>query len=194
MGWNMIDEAEPQAVTALLQDLTHGDKDALNRIVSLLYKELRRIADGYLRREHQPTTLQPTALVNEAYVRLVGQDQPDYRNRSHFLGIAARVMRQVLVDHARARVAHKRGTGIEKLPLDEARDACVEKPAVMIRLDDALRALEQHDERKAKLVEMRFFGGLTAEESAALLKLPVATVRRELRIAHAWLQRQLDRN
>ncbi len=189
----MTEESDSKSVTLLLQEHARGDKGAFDQIVSLLYEELHRIADGYLRREHRPATLQPTALVSEAYVRLVGQDQPDYRNRSHFLGVAAHVMRQILVDRARARIAQKRGGGIERLSLDEARDACIEKPAVMIRLNDALNGLERHDACKAKLVEMRFFGGLTAAESADLLNLPVAAVRRDLRIAQAWLQRELDR-
>jgi RNA polymerase sigma factor (TIGR02999 family) len=126
------------------------------------------------------------------YARLVGQTPPDVRDRIHFLSVAAGVMRQILIDHARTKYAQKRGGRQEKLSLIEAQDACMEKPAIMVRIDDALNELARHDPRKARLIEMRFFGGLTAEESAALLGLPVNTVRRDLRVAQAWLQRELD--
>jgi RNA polymerase sigma factor (TIGR02999 family) len=182
----------PQPITLILQDLADGDKDALNRLVPLVYAELRKLADSHLRKERPGNTLQPTALVHEAYIRLVGQDQPDFRSRSHFLGIASHVMRQILIDHARSRKAGKRGGGMPKYSLDEALNAAVERPSIMLAIDDALRELERKDPRKTKLIEMRFFGGLTAEESAAILELPVEKVRGELRVAQAWLQRELD--
>jgi RNA polymerase sigma factor (TIGR02999 family) len=160
----------------------------------LVYTELRKLAGHYLRQERPDHTLQPTALVNEVYVRLIGQDQPDYRSRAHFLGVAAQVMRQILIDHARARNSRKRGGGQAIYALDDATDAAAGRPeASIVAVDDALLALERIDPRKAKLIEMRFFGGLTAEESAAFLDLPVDKVRAELRVAQAWLQRELDR-
>lgn len=179
------------SITLILQDLAGGDKDALNRLMPLVYAELRKLADGYLRNEQKGNTLQPTALVHEAYIRLVNQDQPGFRGRAHFLSIASHIMRQILIDHARGRNAGKRGGGIPKCSLDETINAAVERPSIMLAIDDALCELERKDERKAKLIEMRFFGGLTAEESAEILELPVEKVRGELRIAQAWLQKEL---
>jgi RNA polymerase sigma-70 factor, ECF subfamily len=180
------------SITLILQDLADGDKDALNRLMPLVYAELRRIADSYLRNEHPGNTLQPTALVHEAYIRLVKQDQPRFRGRTHFLSIASHIMRQILIDHARVRNAGKRGGGLPKCSLDETMNAAVERPSMMLAIDDALSELERKDAHKAKLIEMRFFGGLTAEESAEILDLPVERVRGELRIAQAWLQKELD--
>ncbi len=170
-----------------------GDKSALDRLIPMVYSELHRLAGGYLRRERPTHTLQATALVNEAYLRLIGQEQPEYKSRSHFLGVAAHVMRQILVDHARSRKAAKRGGGQPDFQLDESFDSAVSRPMPLIALDDALEALERKDPRKAKLVEMRFFGGLTAEESAEVIDLPVERVRADLRVAQAWLQREIDR-
>ena len=158
----------------------------------LVYADLCRLADSCLRRERPGHTLQGTALVHEAYLRLRGDNHPDYQDRAHFLKLAARVMRQVLVDHARRRNFAKRSESL-KVPLVEAMETASEKPALMIQLDDALSELEKRDERKARLIEMRFFSGLTAEESAAILGMEVRDVRRELRLAQAWLKRQLDR-
>jgi RNA polymerase sigma factor (TIGR02999 family) len=186
----MMATADP--ITVLVHEYAGGDKAALDRLLPLVYDELRRIAEKHLRGEQPSHTLQPTALVHEMYVRLVGQAPPDVRDRIHFLSVAAQVMRQVLIDHARMKYAEKRGGRQEKLALDEAQDACMEKPAIMIRIDDALNQLARLDPRKAQLIEMRLFGGLTAEESAAVLDLPVKVVRRELRVAQAWLQRELD--
>src|SRR5579863_1753238 len=186
--------AEEKSVTLLLKDLANGDREALNLLIPVFYAELRRIADGHLRNERPGHTLQPTALVHEAYARLIDQKQPDYQDRVHFLAVAAQVMRQILIDHARKKFAAKRGGSQPKFSLDEAYDAAIERPSLMIDLDDALKALEAHDALKARLIEMRFFGGLTAEESAAVLKMPVNDVRRGLRIAQAWLQRELDRS
>jgi RNA polymerase sigma factor (TIGR02999 family) len=183
-----------QPITLLLQEFAAGDKTAFDRLMPLVYSELRKLAAGHLRRENPGHTLQPTALVHEAYIRLLGQEQPDYSSRSHFLGVAAHVMRQILIDHARARQAGKRGGGQPKYSLDSSLDSAVERPLPMIAIDDALQSLEKRDSRKAKLIEMRFFGGLTAEESADVLHLPVEKVRAELRLAQAWLQRELDRN
>ena len=184
--------APDSAITVLVHEYANGDKGALDRLLPLVYVELRRIAQKHLRQERPGHTLQPTALVHEMYARLASQATPDVRDRVHFLSVAAHVMRQILIDHARTKYAQKRGGRKEKLSLDEARDACIEKPAIMLRIDDALNQLARHDARKARLIEMRFFGGLTAEESADVLGLPVTAVRRELRVAQAWLQRELD--
>ena len=161
--------------------------------MALLYPELRRLARGYMRNERTAHTLQPTALVHEAYTRLVKQNQPDYRSRAHFMGVAGHIMRQILIDHARARNAEKRWGEVAKVPLDEVTDMAAERPSAMIAIDDALRELERNDPLKAQLVEMRFFGGMTAEDSAEVLKINVAEVRRHLRVGQAWLQRTLDR-
>lgn len=181
------------SITVLVHEYANGDKAALDRLLPLVYAELRRIARKHLRQERQDHTLQPTALVHEMYARLVGQTPPDLRDRIHFLSVAAHVMRQILTDHARTKYAQKRGGRQEKLSMDEYQHVCMEKPAIMVRIDDALNQLARHDPRKAKLIEMRFFGGLTAEESGSVLALPVDVVRRELRVAQAWFQRELSR-
>lgn len=190
----MLDMTENRPITLLLQAFSSGDRSSLDDLIPLVYAELRKIAEGHLRNERPGHTLQPTALVHEAYARLIEQKQPDYRNRVHFLAVAAQLMRQILIDHARKKYAAKRGGSRPKFSIDEACDAAIEKPSLMIELDDALKALESHDALKAQLIEMRFFGGLTAEESAEVLGLPVNDIRRGLRVAQAWLQRELDRN
>jgi RNA polymerase sigma-70 factor (ECF subfamily) len=183
-----------QPITDALQNLACGDPTALNRLMPFVYAELRKLASHYLRQERPGHTLQPTALVHEAYFRLVDQELPNCNGRAHFLGVAAHVMRQILIDHARSRGAAKRGARQAVFSLDEFIDAPIERPAAMILVDDAIQALEVHDQRKAQLIEMRFFGGMTAEESAEALGLPVMKVRGELRVAQAWLRRELDRN
>jgi len=184
-----LPEIEP--ITLLLKNFADGDKCALDRLVPLLYPELRKLARGYLKNERPGHTLQPTALIHEAYARLVQQDQPDYRNRTHFMAVAAQVMRQILVDHARARDADKRGGGAAKIPFDRALDVATERPSIMIAVDDALAELARQDALKARLIELRFFGGMTAEDSAEATGIPVTEVRRHLRVAQAWLQREL---
>jgi RNA polymerase sigma factor (TIGR02999 family) len=181
-----------QPVTLALQDLAKGDSTALDRLMPMVYAELRRLAGHYIRQERNGHTLQPTALVHEAYFRLVGDNQPNYQNRAHFLGVAAHAMRQILIDHARTRNAAKRGGGLVPFSIDEWIDTPLERPSALIAVDDALQALEVHDAHKAKLIEMRFFGGMTAEETAEALNLPVAKIRSDLRIAQAWLKRELD--
>jgi len=185
--------SQNEAITSLLRDFAAGNKAALDRLMALLYPELRRLARVYMRNERTAHTLQPTALVHEAYARLVKQDQPDYSSRAHFMGVAAHIMRQILIDHARARNAEKRGGKVAKVPLDEVTDLAAKRPSAMIAIDDALRELERNDPLKAQLVEMRFFGGMTAEDSAEVLKITPAQVRRQLRVGLAWLQRALDR-
>jgi len=185
--------SDNEPITTLLRDFAAGNKAVLDRLMPLLYPELRKLARGYMRNQPTAHTLQPTALVHEAYTRLVKQNQPDYNSRAHFMGVAAHVMRQVLIDHARARNAEKRGGKVAKVPLDEATDMASERPSSMIAIDGALRELERTDPLKAQLVEMRFFGGMTAEDSAEVLKITAAQVRRQLRVGQAWLQRTLDR-
>jgi RNA polymerase sigma factor (TIGR02999 family) len=181
-----------QPVTALLHEFASGDKSALDRLVPLIYPELRRLAQGYMSHERPGHTLQPTALVHEAYVRLIKQEQPGYHSRAHFMGVAAQVMRQILIDHARTRNAEKRGGGAAKLPLEMAAGVPVSQPSTILAIDEGLDRLARRDSLKARLIEMRFFGGMSAEESAEVLKLSVAEVRRHLRVGQAWLQRELD--
>ncbi|MGA1996207.1 MAG: ECF-type sigma factor [Bryobacteraceae bacterium] len=182
-----------ESLTELLRDFRSGDRAALDRLIPMVYAESRRLAANCLRQERTGHTLQPTALVHECYMRLLAQQPPEYQSRSHFYGVAAQVMRQILVDHARTRNAAKRGGGSEKLSLDEAWHYSEARAASLIELDDALAALEQVDARRARMVEMRYFGGLTAEESGEVLGIPAQQVYRELRVAQAWLQRELDR-
>ena len=181
-------------VTRILEAIQHGDGRAADELLPLVYEELRKLAAHKMANEMPGQTLQPTALVHEAYIRLIDQTQPAYQSRAHFFGIAAQVMRQVLVDHARSRNAAKRGGGVEKLAINlESLSISTERPEQLLALEDAMQALAKFDAQKARLVEMRFFGGLTAEESAQIFELPVQTVRRELRVAQAWLKRELDR-
>jgi RNA polymerase sigma factor (TIGR02999 family) len=178
-------------VTLLLREIACGDQGALERLIPLVYEELRRLAERQLRRERPGHTLQPTALVHEVYVRMVGQEQAGYRDRAHFMAIAAHAMRKILIDYARGYNAAKRGGGQPKLEIQEERDGCVERPTLLIALDDSLAALEEKDPLLGRLVEMRYFGGLTAEESAAALNLEIHAVRRQLRLAEAWLRREM---
>lgn len=180
----------PHQVTLLLQEWKAGDDSALEKLTPLIYNELHRLANSYLRRERAGHTLQPTALVNEAYLRLVDQRTPDWKNRAHFFGVAAQLMRQVLVDYARSHRSEKRGAGAKILPLDEALTFTEEKADELLLLDEALDKLAGVDPRKSKVVELRFFGGLKIEEIADVLEVSVATVGRELRMAEAWLYRE----
>lgn len=183
---------DQQPITLLLRRFANGEKDALDQLVPLVYSELQRLADHYIRNERPGHTLQPTALVHEAYARLLKQENPDYRSRAHFLGTAAHVMRQILIDHARRRNTGKRGDGAAGFQLHQDHPVAVERPAMLIAVDDALMSLAECDAPKAKLIEMSYFGGLTAEESAEVTGLTVAEVRRELRLGKAWLRRELD--
>jgi len=179
------------SITQLLCRAGGGDRDAFNNLVPLVYDELHRIAEAYLRRELGNRTMQPTALINEAYLRLANNGVSAYENRAHFFGVAARVMRQILVDHARSRKAGKRGDGL-KVPLTPGLDFAPERDRIVIALDDALKVLAVQDERKASLVEMRFFAGMSADEIAECTGTQVHTVRRELRLAQAWLRREIE--
>ncbi len=164
----------------------------MDLLAPLVYNELRRLAERYLRNERSAATLQPTALVHEAYLRLVAQSMPDWESRAHFFGVAAHLMRQILVDHARKHRSAKRGGGIDKLSIDEIIGLGTDKPADIIALDDALKTLAEIDERKAKVIELRFFGGLSVEETAVALGVSPATIGREQRLAEAWLHRELS--
>lgn len=182
---------EPGDITQLLVRWHDGERAALDEITPIVYGELRRLASAYMRRERQEHTLQPTALIHEAYVRLVGQDLPAFNSRTHFFGIAAQIMRQVLVDFARAHKAEKRGSGLRS-PLDEAMHLSTEPSADLLDLHEALERLASFDARKAKVIELRYFGGLTREEVAQALDLTLATVKRDLSLGEAWLRRELS--
>ena len=180
-----------ESATRLLIQWKDGNKEALDQLIPIVYSELRRLADHYLRDEHAAATLQPTALVHEAYVRLVAQSLPDWESRSHFFGVAAHLMRQILVDHARRRQSAKRGSGAEKVSIEETITFSPAPGREIQALDEALKALESFDPRKAKVIELRFFGGFSAEETAKALNISVATVGREQRLAEAWLYREM---
>jgi RNA polymerase sigma-70 factor, ECF subfamily len=181
--------SDTHEVTLLLGEWAKGNQKALDDLTPLVYRELRQLAAGYLRKERPGHTLQPTALVNEAYVRLVDQTNPTWQSRSHFFGVAARLMRQILVDHARRKQAGKRA-GL-KVPLDEAASFQPERGRDLIALDTGLSALEKIDPRKCKAVELRYFGGLSMEEIAQTLEVSPITVRRDLRMAEAWLHQEM---
>jgi RNA polymerase sigma factor (TIGR02999 family) len=182
-------------VTRLLARWSEGDADALQELMPLVYAELRRIAVRQLRRERQGHTLEPTALVNEVFLRLVDQRQPAWENRAQFFAIAARLMRRVLVDYARARGAAKRGGSTPILPLDDVTEPAT-PPAVadILDIDAALTRLSELDPDQGKVVELRFFGGLSVEETAHVLQRSPRTIKREWRLAKAWLHRELQRD
>ena len=182
----------PSEVTQLLVEYGNGNREALDRLMPILYAELRKIAVGYLRRERDGHTLQPTALVNEAYVRLVDQ-KVQWKNRAHFLGVAAQLMRRILVDYARNRRAEKRGAGFALVALDDAVLAPYERAVDLVALDDALQALSEIDPQQARVVELRYFGGLSLEETAEALGISTATVVREWATARVWLRREIAR-
>jgi RNA polymerase sigma factor (TIGR02999 family) len=187
----MSSKEAPETVTDLLRRWQAGNLQALDSLVPLIYSELKRIAAQYLRKEREGHTLQPTALVNEAYLRLADQVQGSAANRTHFIGIAANLMRQVLVDHARTRRAAKRDGG-QRVELAEHEHPIAVTDIDLITLDEALARLAQFDSRLAQLVEMRFFGGLSIDETAAALDMSPATVKREWATARAWLNRELS--
>ena len=176
-------------VTRLILSWKAGDSGALEQVTNLLYNELRRLAASYLRRERTGHTLQATALVNEAWLRMAQLAGLDWKDRSHFVGIAARLMRQILIQHARARTAGKRGGAVARVTLDEVIVGAADADEDLIALDDALTALSRIDEQKARLLEMRYFGGLEIAEMAEALGTSESTVKRQLRFAQAWLHR-----
>jgi RNA polymerase sigma factor (TIGR02999 family) len=182
----------PHEVTQLLLAWNDGDQAAFDQLIPLVHSELRRLARHYMRSERAGHTLQTTALVNEAYLRLVNGRQVEWRNRTHFFGIAARLMRQILVDFARARNYEKRGGGARHILLNEALAMGPKEGTDLLALDDALKALAQVDERKSQVVEMRFFGGLSEKEMAMALNVSPETIRRDWRLAKSWLLRYLS--
>ncbi len=184
----------PGAVTELLEHARGGDRGALEKLIPLVYGELRKIAAGYLRRERRGHTLQATALVHEAYLRLAKDEDLSFQNRAHFFAIAARSMREILVDRARGRDASKRGGNRQRITLDDQVVGVAEQPIDVLALDEALARLAQLDEGQARLVELRYFGGLTVEETAAALHVSPATVKRNWAVARAWLYRELTRD
>ena len=179
-------------VTRLLGLAKGGDQAAVNELITLVYEELHRLAASYLKLERPNHTLQPTALVNELYLRMVGTAHPDYSDRAHFLGVAAYLMRQILTEHARRRNAAKRGGLVTVLPLNESLDFSPERASTVIAVDDALTALAAIDAEQARLVELRFYSGMTAEEIASVTGMSVHRVRHALRIAMAWLHREVQ--
>jgi RNA polymerase sigma factor (TIGR02999 family) len=181
----------PHNITQLLIAWSNGDKDAFARLMPLVYDELRQLAARYLHRERPAHTLQATALVHEAYLRLVDQSQAQWQNRAHFFGVAAQVMRRLLVDHARRQHAAKRGGVVPKLALDEALQVAGGRAMDVVALDEALTALAALDSQHSRIVELRFFGGLTIEETAEVVGVSPATVKRDWSMAKAWLYREL---
>jgi RNA polymerase sigma factor (TIGR02999 family) len=176
-------------ITQLLQRLQGGDNDAMHAVIPLVYEELKKLARSHLRRE-MAVPLQTTALVHEAFLKLAGGRHPSYENRTHFYGVASRLMRQVLVDTARARSSEKRGNG-QEVALAELPELGSQQNRLLLAMDDALQRLEATDPLKGQLIDMRYFGGMTAEESSMALSIPVHTVRRELRLAQAWLRKEM---
>lgn len=178
-------------ITALLIDWCNGDEIAFEQLLPIVYDELRRMARGYLRRQEAGHTFQTTELIHEAYIKLAGQEKQSFRNRAHFFGVASCVMRHILVDHARSKHRKKRGGLAEKITLDENLTTASNRSEEIIALDEALNRLAELDSRKAKVVEMKFFGGLTTEEIAEVLKVSTDTVKRDWRFARTWLLREL---
>jgi RNA polymerase sigma factor (TIGR02999 family) len=186
-----LTETKTESVTRLLIELSRGNSAAVDALLPLIYDELRSIAAKYLRRERPDHTLQPTALVHEAYLRLVDQRRVNWQSRAHFFGVTAQMMRRILVDHARAHKAGKRGHDFQKISVDENIDQAVERSRELIALDEALRQLAEIDEQKSRIIELRYFGGLSIEETAEVLGVAPVTVKRHWRMAKAWLSRRM---
>jgi len=182
---------ETQRATDLLIEYSNGRREAIDDLLPLIYDELKRIAANYLRRERSDHTLQPTALVNEAYMKMIDITQVSWQNKAHFIGVAANQMRRILVDHARQHNAQKRGGEFHILTLNDEIDKAKEESADLIALDDALNELARMDPVKAQIVELRYFGGLTMEETAEVLGISPATVGREWTMARSWLYAEL---
>jgi RNA polymerase sigma-70 factor (ECF subfamily) len=182
----------PDEITQLLLVWGNGDESDRDQLIALVYPELRRMARRYMGREKPDHTLQTSALINEAYLRLVDQTAVDWENRAHFYAVVAQVMRHILVDHARKARYDKRGGGAQRVPLDDEEIAATQRAAELVCLDDALSALASFDPRKGQIVELRFFGGLTVEETAEMMKVSPVTVMREWRAAKAWLHREIS--
>ena len=191
-GGPLVGDVSPGSVTRLLVDWRAGDEHALEELMPLVYGELRRLAGRYLNREREGHTLETHDLIHEAFLRLVDQRQVDWQSRAHFFGIAAQMMRRILVDHARRRSAQRHGGDVRQLVLDLVPDLAVHRDEDLVALDEALTELAREDEPLARIVELRFFGGLEHDEIAALLGVSNPTVRRRWRVAKAWLYRRLS--
>jgi RNA polymerase sigma factor (TIGR02999 family) len=183
----------PGDITLLLAELRAGNRSAESRLLPLVYDELRRVARHYMRAERRDHTLQPTALVHEAYMRLAGQRDVDWQNRAHFFAVAAQLMRRILVDHARAHKAEKRGGTEPKIELGEGLALTEEKATELLAVDEALTRLAECDPRQARIVELRFFGGLSEEEAAEVLGVSARTVKRDWSVARAWLFKEINK-
>jgi RNA polymerase sigma factor (TIGR02999 family) len=190
---NLMAEQRPQDVTRLLQEWSKGNKAVLNDLVPIIYAELHRRAELYMRGERPNHTLQPTALINEAYLRLINYREMRWQNRAHFFAVAAQAMRRILVDHARRRKAEKRGDAAYTLSLDEAFALPEKRDIDLVALDDAINDLAAIDPQKSRMVELRFFSGLTIEETAAVMGVAPDTVRRHWNSAKAWLHREIQK-
>lgn len=193
LGANLLAHEAPSQVTKLLRVWRGGDRAALDALLPLVYDELRRVAHHHLRNERPEHTLQSAALVNEAYCRLVGQDPPELESRAHFFAVAAQLMRQILVDYARRHRASKRGGGACMLTLDDAVALPQRKNVDVVALDDALNTLAEVDPRQSRVVELRFFAGLSLEETSKAMGIATATVQRDWTAARAWLHREISR-
>ena len=187
-------ETSSQQISHLLHSWSDGDSQALDQLTTLVYGELRRMARRYMRRQPPGHTLQTTALIHEAYLRLVRREEQRWENRAHFFSVAAQAMRHILMDYARARNRDKRGGGGQRVSLDEAMTICPERVAELVALDDALTELAKLDDRRSKVVELRFFGGLTEEEIAEVLKVSPRTVSSDWSLARSWLLRELSKS
>ncbi|MCA1606807.1 MAG: sigma-70 family RNA polymerase sigma factor [Acidobacteria bacterium] len=182
----------PSKVTQLLHDWSDGDREALDKLLPIVYEELRRQAARYLQRERHGHTLQTTALIHEAYLRLIDQKDVRWQNRAHFFGIAAQLMRRILVDHARSRQAAKRGGSGIKLPLEEGMIVAERREVNLVALDEALERLAAIDPQQSRVVELRFFSGLSVEETAEVLGVSTRTIKRDWNVAKAWLRREIS--
>lgn len=181
-------------VTQLLQDWRNGDKAALEKLTPLVYDELRRLANRYLRDERSDHTLQGTALVHEAYMKMVGYTDLQWQNRAHFYGVAARIMRQILIDHARKYQTDKRAGAKHELPLEEAAIFSKVRASNLVALDDALESLAALDSLKSRIIELRYFGGLSIEEIGEVESISISTVRRHMRLAESWLRKEMSKD
>jgi len=188
-----LNQRDAPDITRLLQSWSGGDQAAVDDLMPLVYDELHKVAAQYLRKQEVGHTLQPTALVNEAYLKLIDISNVSWQDRAHFFAVASQTMRHILVDHARGRGRQKRGGGARQVSLDDAISFPSQKNEVdLVVLDDALRALAEIDEQQSRIVELRFFGGLTVEETAVVLRISPATIKREWRIAKAWLHKRIS--
>lgn len=189
-----MDENQSKEITLILKDWSGGNRAAADSLIQIVYQELRKIAASYLRNQRPDHTLQPTALVHEAYMKLVDISDANWQDRAHFFAVAAQTMRHILIDHARAIAADKRGGGAQKLALDEAVSFSTDNRDVdLLDLDEALKELATFDEKQSQIIELRFFGGLTVEETAEVMKISPATVKREWATARVWLFRKMKK-